>query len=516
MMRAVLFSLSLLFGVIHEEIQATQNSAAEVLMADVSPALVDELLAGQLDLMRLEAGIRARVLGLLDQLQRELVSRLANQNMTAFNRQRLNALLNQTAEAISTYYAKMQGELDLALQSMAELSAKHAAGIMETYFAGSVDMALPTDTFLARLASNALIMGAPSAEWWSRQETDTAFRFANAVRMGVAQGETNEQIVARVAGTSGFSGVMDVARSNARALVHTSIMEVAGEARRETFRQNSDVVEGIQQISTLDSHTTDICIAYSGAEFDLDGNPIGETQLPYDGGVPRHWGCRSIEVPITKTFAELGIDIPEPEPVDRASADGPVPADTTFDQFLERMGPEFQDETLGPGRAQLWRDGTITLQQLLDLRGNPLTLEELRAKYEGTTTPGTLADMFARIGEPDGGFTYQPLTGDEPTRGFAVSPYPDRSFAVALKDFSFEDLVAYAQRNADLFENADHYLGGWNDPASGKIFLDVSVVSRTAAAARQLALANDQIAYFDLSRGASVTVNRSASSGGVT
>ena len=61
-------------------------------------------------------------------------------------------------------------------------------------------------------------------------------------------------------------------------------------------------------------------------------------------------------MPITKTFRELGIDIPEPGGGERASADGPVKASITFEEFLERMGTAFQDETLGPGRAQLWRE----------------------------------------------------------------------------------------------------------------------------------------------------------------
>jgi hypothetical protein len=37
---------------------------------------------------------------------------------------------------------------------------------------------------------------------------------------------------------------------------------------------------------------------------------------------------------------------------------------------------------LGKGRAELWRDGKITLQQLLDQRGNPLTLQQLRQRYD--------------------------------------------------------------------------------------------------------------------------------------
>jgi hypothetical protein len=37
---------------------------------------------------------------------------------------------------------------------------------------------------------------------------------------------------------------------------------------------------------------------------------------------------------------------------------------------------------LGKGRAQLWRDGKITLSQLLNAEGAPLTLAQLKAKYD--------------------------------------------------------------------------------------------------------------------------------------
>jgi hypothetical protein len=36
---------------------------------------------------------------------------------------------------------------------------------------------------------------------------------------------------------------------------------------------------------------------------------------------------------------------------------------------------------LGKGRAELWRSGKITLNQLLDQRGNPLTLAQLQSRY---------------------------------------------------------------------------------------------------------------------------------------
>jgi hypothetical protein len=350
-------------------------------MADVSPALVDELLASQLDLLRLEAGVRARVVTLLDRLQRELVARLAAEDLTDFNKARINSLIAQISEVIDSYYLRVSGESQAGMDAAAQAHVNQVIESLSNHFVANLDASLPTATFMERLSTNSLIFGAPSSDWWERQAQDTAFRFANVVRQGIVEGATNEEIVARVAGRRGFPGIMDISRTHARGLVHTSIQEVASEARMETYRKNADVIEGIRQVSTLDSHTTEICIAYDGAEFDLEGEPLEGTDLPYNGGTPRHWACRSIEVPITKTFRELGIDIPEPGGGTRASADGQVPANTTFADFLDRMGTAFQDETLGPGRAQLWRDDKITLTQLLDLSGNPLSLEELQAKY---------------------------------------------------------------------------------------------------------------------------------------
>ena len=52
-----------------------------------------------------------------------------------------------------------------------------------------------------------------------------------------------------------------------------------------------------------------------------------------------------------------------------------------FEQFLRRRGEAFQDEVLGPTRAQMFRDGRLTsTRDLLEAAtGRPLTLEELGA-----------------------------------------------------------------------------------------------------------------------------------------
>jgi hypothetical protein len=156
---------------------------------------------------------------------------------------------------------------------------------------------------------------------------------------------------------------------------------VTNEAALKSFQANNDVIKAVTQLSTLDNRTSDVCIAYSGQTWNLMTlEPIMGSSLPYNGGPPRHFNCRSRLRPVTKTFKELGVDAPEIPPGTRASMDGQVPADITFNQFLKKKPISFQDKLLGPKRAQLWRNGDINLTQLVDMRGNPLTITQLEQR----------------------------------------------------------------------------------------------------------------------------------------
>jgi len=342
--------------------------------------IADLLIQNGINLLRFGAGVRGKVLAILQTMQVELTSRLVSDDLTDASRSRAQALLKETSQIIQAYYDKINGVMGIKLTGAANASANAVEDALSKSLV-SVNVNMPTQTMLEAMASDTLIQGAPSALWWERQAGDTAFRFSNAVRQGLSQGETQSQIVARITGTRTQSGVMTISRDSAARLVQSSVQTVTNTARRTTFAANTGVVEGLQQISTLDGKTSDICIAYSGATFDMNYEPTGDTTLPYNGGCPRHWGCRSVEVPILKSNADLGIDLPEFPASTRASNNGQVAANMTMQQFLTGKSDAFQNELLGPGRAQLWRDGTITLQQLLDQSGNPLTLAELTAKY---------------------------------------------------------------------------------------------------------------------------------------
>jgi len=115
---------------------------------------------------------------------------------------------------------------------------------------------------------------------------------------------------------------------------------------------------------------------YSGLVYDLEV----ETDASYIANGIAVSNCRSTSVPVLKSFRELGFDIDEVPVSTRAGMDGQVAADTTFEGWLSRRDVAEQNDKLGVGRAQLWRDGKIKFRDLVDGNGRELTLAELRAR----------------------------------------------------------------------------------------------------------------------------------------
>lgn len=339
--------------------------------------LADRVLTRQLYLMRFSAGEKKKVLAVLVDMRAELVAKLRAGDVTDFARGRLKTLLKQCEAVIEHGYGQIQTTLDF--EGLAQVEAE---ATIRPLAAVGLEASIPTVATMKAVVNGSLIEGAKSADWWAKQADDMKFKFAAQVRQGIAQNETMTQIVRRVAGSEklGIPGIFEGARQNAFALVHTSVMQVASDARLATYKANSDIIKGVMQLSVLDGHTSKVCIAYSGASWDLDGNPINGTTLPFNGGPPRHWGCRSVLTSITKTFKELGIKgLPElPDTGERASDLGPIDRKTTFDQFLKMHDEKWQNEVLGKGKAELWRSGKITLSQLVSGSGRELALEELK------------------------------------------------------------------------------------------------------------------------------------------
>lgn len=276
--------------------------------------LANDLTDHDLDLIRVGAGTRRKVLGQLKRLEFDLIGAIADFDPTSSpsaqaRLDKMNRLLEQTTVTIRNAYRATRGILDKDLIDLSELETKFALkSINDILQVEIMTTALPLST-LKRLSKKTLIQGAQSSEWWSRQAGNLRRSFSDEMAQGILRGESVGDLIKRVRGTATGKrnkfeingktrtfvefegGLMDTGTRQAEALVRTSVQQVSNAVRIETLEANSDVVGGIQFLATLDNRTTDICQAHSNLTWDLiTKEPIGHS-TPFPGAPPLHWNC---------------------------------------------------------------------------------------------------------------------------------------------------------------------------------------------------------------------------------
>jgi SPP1 gp7 family putative phage head morphogenesis protein len=215
---------------------------------------------------------------------------------------------------------------------------------------------------------------------------DQAERFSQVVRNGLLTGETTPSIAKRLVGRLQFGEQARTARQLAAAggeltavadnqimsLVRTSINQVANSASMAVYEANQDISKKYRYIATLDSRTSSICRALDNREF-----PYGRGPTP-----PQHFGCRSTIV------AVIDPDILPPSTIaKRASADGPVPINTSYGQWLKDQPLKTQQDVLGASKVPYFNrlvdkyGAKDAMAKLVRDDGAELTLEQLRKRY---------------------------------------------------------------------------------------------------------------------------------------
>ena len=147
----------------------------------------------------------------------------------------------------------------------------------------------------------------------------------------------------------GADGVRGVTRAGADLIARTSMSAISNQARERVYTLNDDLVQWVIYRATLDSRTSPICRALDGRQY-----RVGKGPRP-----PQHPRCRSTSVPVIDG-GPLGTRPAVPllkSELDGLSREarrrrvrelvGPVPAETTYSQFLRRQSAAFQDEVLG-------------------------------------------------------------------------------------------------------------------------------------------------------------------------
>ena len=360
-------------------------------MPSVNDKILDEIIGHSVDLQRLEASVKFRIRKELKKLEKGLVDELNNSNIWDARREqtrqkRLKALLKQTKETIKSAYKTISKEHLATLTGVASLAERQAVNAINKAINFELASVSMSKQMLKAIASDTLFEGAPSKEWWARRGEAFQARFADTIRQGMMRGDDTKTITRNLVGTA-KNKFKDAALArnyrSAEALVRTSIQSVANEARLMTYADNDDIIKEIEWVSTLDSRTTQTCMALDGLKWkNPSREPVGHSTTFV--GTTAHWGCRSTQVPITKSWEELGAkgdfnEIPEST---RASMDGQVSSKLSYEGWLKGKSESFQREVLGAKKFDLWKKGELKFTDMVNQSGNALTVEQLNIKLD--------------------------------------------------------------------------------------------------------------------------------------
>lgn len=357
----------------------------------VNDTILDEITGHSVDLQRLEASVKKDIRKELKKLEKTLVADIQNSGMVDAVREqtkvkRMKALLKQTRETIKTTYKQVAKDHAKTLANVASIAEKQAVSALNKSINFKVASVGMSTQMLKAIASNTLFEGAQSAEWWARRSEAFHLRFSDTVRQGMMRGDSTRLITKNLIGTSPNKfkdGALQANRRSAEALVRTSIQAVANESRLMTYADNDDIIKSIEWVSTLDSRTSNTCKGLDGLTWsNPDRTPI-KHNIAFPG-VTAHWGCRSTQVPVVKSWEELGAkgDFNELPESTRASMDGQVSDKLGYEGWLKGKSEEFQREALGAKKFDLWKEGKLKFTDLVNQSGNPLTVEQLVVKLD--------------------------------------------------------------------------------------------------------------------------------------
>lgn len=364
--------------------------------------LADEAVKHRLYLSRYGTGTARKMQAIMKkaelEISAELFRALEKTQPTAlnWNQKRLATIKKSLQKVTFDLYEQVFGQLNADLKELVEYETGYQAGALRA--------AIPTEaqafmniqqtswSQVWAAATAKPFQGALLSEWAERMPEALVNKIGNAVQQGVLLGESYTDIIKRVRGTKAANyadGVVGRQRNTDLAnVVKTAVNHVTAEAREETARVNDDIIKAREWLSTLDNHTSKMCIIRDRLLYTSGSKPkpIGHN-VPYGAGPGRlHFCCRSTETWVIKSWEELGIPMKELTSGTRASMNGQVPRDMKYSTWLARQPYAVIEEVVGVQRAQMIVDGKIDVADMFTDKGEWLTLKQLKERDSITTS----------------------------------------------------------------------------------------------------------------------------------
>lgn len=296
-------------------------------------------------------GIAAAVVAVLRSLQDENMQDIP-----------LMPLVRRINQAQAPLWAEARRYLDGELRELAEDEAEYEAQALEQQTpAEEIAVVAAALILIAANSTPMVATGQTLDELLTGWQQNQSANIVRTIRSGWAKGATVSEVIRDILGTKyrqHKDGVMNKVRNATDATTDTAAQHVAATATAETWSRNkvklTDAIDlRYRWLSVLDARTTVICRSLSNRIFVL-----GQGPLP-----PMHPRCRST--------------------IMYDNGENPQQFESYYD-WLATQSADFQDDAIGPKRAQLFREGGLTHEQFakLNLGRNfePLTLKEMRQR----------------------------------------------------------------------------------------------------------------------------------------
>ncbi len=187
----------------------------------------------------------------------------------------------------------------------------------------------------------------------------------------------------------------------------------------------------------------------------------------------------------------------------------------TADEVDNVVTPESIRKEKHPSQLSHNKSGTSTLNGKSVERGTPESGVPLGRRHDyspdqerdesGKWTSGG-AEGLAKSAQENGGFTYNPHTGEQPKAGYSVAIHGDREKKIPGGSALTPDVIKnYIKDNHDvLLRDPGAHIGAWFNQEDKTWYLDVPHVEKSLDTAVKLGQDNKQLGIYDLGRGETI------------
>jgi SPP1 gp7 family putative phage head morphogenesis protein len=359
-------------------------------MANPNDEIQSKIIAREIKLARVEEELARKVQGTLLGLKKKVEKELTffypkDDGSFDIKAQQLTEFTKEIDSLIDDSYKIVKDDVFEHVNGVASSQASFIQKTVNDAFKAPLINKTLGDQTLKNYANGVFIEGTKVGDWinagkGSNVQSDAKknkTRIEGIVRNGLLQGDPLKKVVDDVAKIS------DLTRQHAEAIARTASQTAANQVKLDVYKLNDDVINGVQWVSTLDKRTTEICIDLDAKIWVYDENgflkPSGHGKV-FPGPIA-HWRCRSTQIPVTKSFGDLGkaprsrlAGMPQGT---RASMGGQVTETMNARQWVEKQSEATQIKMLGKKKTELLRAGKLDDRSFTNFKNEPLTLKEL-------------------------------------------------------------------------------------------------------------------------------------------